>query len=227
MKTQLYFLLLLSLAATLNGCKKFDYIMHDPQVQFIGADRAELLDAFSGFTNDDPTACNLIYNPEEIPDVLCRIVKEARKGSEIVFLIDNSASMGDDIDQVKQNVNDIIDCLPKGCRLAAATYSDRWVDGLNWFQTTTLTEDYDQIRTFVNAIGLLDGGDYPESAFDALMRILVELPWRDCTAPDKIIVMTDALPHTDPAYTEFSLEQVLQQAESLCPNTGFYPVIVL
>ena len=209
----------------LSGCKKQDDLMFEPQQRSISASQADLIEKFSGLTNDDDNACNIIFDIEDIPRVLCSIVEKAKEGSEIVFLIDKTSSMEDDIDEVKKNINEIIDCLPDGVRLGAATYGDYFADGPGWYDRTTLTTDYDEIRTYVNAISVVGGGDLPESVYDAIWYTLEEMPWQDCDAPDKIIVMGDA-PPLEGALTNHTLEEVLAKANSICPDTEFYPVII-
>ena len=207
------------------SCKKID-LKPEFEVKQISFQQAELIRAFSGLTDNDESACNVISDPTEIPDVLCRIIIEAEPGSEIVFLVDHTTSMTDDINEVKRNINKIIDCLPDGVRLGAATYGDV-ADGPVWYTHTPLTEDFQSIRDYVNGIRLVGGGfDLPESVYDGIWTTLDIMPWRDCQSPDKIIVMGDAPPLTGGRST-YTLEDVLAKAESICPDTEFYPVIVL
>ncbi len=151
---------------------------------------------------------------------------DAREGSEIVFLVDKTGSMEDDIEEVKRSINRIIDCLPPGCRLGAAAYGDNRSDGASWFSSVDLNEDYSITREFVNLISVVGGGDIPESVYDGIWKVLDEMSWKDCRAPDKIIVMGDAPPKTG-TDTDYTVDDVLVKAKSLCPDTEFYPVIVL
>lgn len=218
--------LLVAVMLMLTGCKKFDSLMPDPQVRPINQDQAELLLAFGALTDGDLGACSVISSPQEIPDVLRRILTGSRAGSEIVFLVDKTSSMEDDIDEVKKSINTIIDCIPEGCRLGAAAYGDNRVDGPEWYVSSDLDEDYAIGRQFINSIAVSGGGDYPESVYDAIWKVLDEMSWKDCSAPDRIIVMGDAPPRTGSG-TDHTLEEVLAKAKSICPNTEFYPVIVI
>lgn len=208
------------------SCTKVEDLNPTFEIRNIDQQQVELIRAFATLTNNDESACNLIFDPKEIPDVLCRIVSDAKEGSEIVFVVDKTGSMSDDIDEVKRNINKIIDCLPQGCRLGAATYGDYFEDGSSWYDWAPLTETYNDIRTYVNAITVVGGGDIPESVYDGIYETLDKMEWKDCSAPDKIIVMGDAPPKTGSG-TVNSLEDVLAKAESICPDTEFYPVIVL
>lgn len=226
MKILSFLIPILSLGLLLGSCETYENAIPDPQVQTLSSDQAELIEAFSGLTGGDESACNFIYETESIPDVLCRIVAEAEPGSEIVFLVDKTSSMDDDIDAVRSNINQIIDCLPPQTFLGAAAYGDRLVDGSGWFERTELTSDFATIRQFIDEINPRGGGDTPESVYDAIWLTLDQMPWQNCEAPDKIIVMGDAVPHTG-SKTNYSLEDVLDKARSICTDTEFYPVIVL
>ncbi len=220
------FILLAFLLSGAMACDTYEEVLPSPQEQRINESQAELVRVFSQLTGGDESACNLIFDPTEIPDILCNIISDARQGSEIVFLVDKTGSMEDDIDEVRRNINRIIDCLPPGCRLGAATYGDNRADGAAWYTSTDLNSDYGIARTFINEFFLVGGGDAPESVYDAIYRVLEEMSWSDCSAPDKIIVMGDAPPHTG-FRTDYEVEDVLAKADSICPGTEFYPVIVL
>ncbi|MEM6343866.1 MAG: vWA domain-containing protein [Bacteroidota bacterium] len=226
-KIQSFWMILFVLISGLGACKSYEEVIPDPQIRSLSLEEAELVEAFSGLTGGEKSACSIIYETERIPEVLCQIVIEAEAGSEIVFLVDNTTSMRDNIDEVKANINEIIDCLPKGVRLGAATYSDANTDN-PWFTYIDLAEDYDIARNFINAITLPNTAnwDWPESVYDGLYAVLENMSWKDCSAPDKVIVMGDAEPHTG-ALTTYEVEDVIAKAASICPDTEFYPVIII
>lgn len=96
--------------------------------------------------------------------------------ADIVFLIDTTGSMGDEIYNVKENVEYFVDALKeKGIStgLALIDYQDIETDGYdstrvhkngtsNWFY------DMDAYKAAISALNLGDGGDTPECAVDAL-----------------------------------------------------------
>jgi von Willebrand factor type A domain len=222
-------LLLSSLALwlLLDGCRQFDSVLPTlPQPRKVSNSQAELINSFGSLTGGDGAACSLIFDADEITPTLCRLLQQARKGSEIVFVVDKTSSMSDDIDQVKRDINEIINCLPKGCRLGGAAYGDNRSDGPNWYNSFPLTEDYEQVRAFINGIRVTGGGDIPESVYDALWKVLTEMEWKDCSAPDIIIVMGDAPPKTGSG-TDHTADEVVAKAVSICPDTKFYPVLIL
>lgn len=209
-----------------NSCEPIEGLMPETQTNFVSASEEELINSFAVLTEGRTTACSFIYSPEEIPRTLCGILEDAEQGSEIVFLVDKTSSMRDDIDQVKENINLIIDCLPKSeMRLGAATYGDYFADGVGWYDFVDLTSDYDVIRDYINGISVVGGGDYPESVYDGIWETLENMSWKDCSAPDKIIVMGDA-PPLEGSGTLHSVDEVLDKSKSICPNTEFYPLII-
>ena len=222
-----YLFICLLLSCCFLACSPFDDLVDEPTKQFLTTDEAELINLFAVLTGGDPSGCSIVRDIRDIPRTLCGIVEEARRGSEIVFLVDNTTSMFDDIDQVKANINEIIDCLPDGVRLGAATYSDRNTDD-PWFTFSDLSDNYDIGRDFINAITLPEtaNADLPESVYDGIYEVLEVMSWQDCDAPDKIIVMGDAEPHTGPL-TQYSAEDVLARSQAICRDTEFYPVSIL
>jgi Mg-chelatase subunit ChlD len=211
----------------ISGCGNFSTLMPEiGETKKINDRQATILRSFNGLTENNSSACSIIFEKAEIIETLCRVLTNAKKGSEILFVVDKTGSMADDIDFVKSNINKIIDCIPKGCRLGGVAYGDRNYDGVNWYQSYQLTEDYESIRGFINNIRVTGGGDLPESVFDALWKCLDEMQWKDCNAPDIIIVMGDAPPLIGSA-TVHSEADVLKKAKSICPGTKFYPVILL
>lgn len=225
MKNITKYILLFSVLFML-GCLKHDDLNPEFEVTEITQFQADLIESFAVLTNNDQSACNLILDKEEIPDLLCKILIDANPGSEVVFIVDNTGSMSDDIGEVKSNINKILDCLPEGVRLGAATYGDNRVSATNWFTSIDFTTDKDTVRTYINDISVAGGGDYPESVFDAIWKVLDEFSWRDCDEPDTIIVMGDAEPKTGSG-TDYTAEEVLEKANELCKDTQFVPVIIL
>lgn len=96
--------------------------------------------------------------------------------ADIVFIIDTTGSMGEEIDNVKNNINAFVDILKsKGVSagLALIDYQDLEADGYdstrvhkngtsNWFY------NMDDYKTAISNLRLGWGGDTPECAVDAL-----------------------------------------------------------
>jgi len=217
---------LVFIMSSFASCKKFDDLIPEFEERSISNSQVDLIESFAVLTGGDQEACSIIQDKEEIPDLLCEILIKAERGSEVVFLVDNTGSMSDDIDEVKRNINIILDCLPEGVRLGAGTYGDNREEPSTWYTSLDFTEDKEAVRAYINAISVSGGGDLPESVFDAIYKTLVEFSWKDCEKNDIIIVMGDAEPKTGSG-TDHTAEEVLAKANEICEDTQFVPVIVL
>ncbi len=109
---------------------------------------------------------------------------EAEVGSaDITFLIDVTASMGEEIDRIRSRLRDqlspaIDEAIPDS-QLAVATFADFPVRGYgnagagdNPFELRLpMTTDLSQVQAAVNAINLGDGADIQESQVEALYQL--------------------------------------------------------
>lgn len=146
--------------------------------------------------------------------------------SDLVFLIDNTGSMSDDIENVKKGVGSIIDHIrkKKDIRVAVATYGDEFSDGDRWYAVEPFTNEMDSVKKYVNRIALTNGGDYPESMFDAACITMDTLEWRR-DAQKMIVVLGDA-PSLMPPHSTNGMNQVVAKAKSKGVLMNYYPVII-
>jgi hypothetical protein len=144
-------------------------------------------------------------------------------GTDIVFLVDNTGSMGDDIDGVKDAINNLISLLPSNCMVGAAYYRDKNVD-TDWYGYSQISSDLTQTSTFVNSFYANGGGDTPESVYDGIYNAVTNINWRP-NATRIIIVIGDAAPLTDPSTTQHSFDDVKNLCISASVNANLYPVL--
>jgi len=114
---------------------------------------------------------------------------------DLIFVIDLTGSMGDDIAQVKRTALDILNTI-KGSfanfRVGFVGYKD-WSDSADIFKDMPFTNSFDDITALINGLTTGGGGDEPEAVLEALLRAL-RMPWRNgCNK--QIILMGDAPPH--------------------------------
>ncbi len=161
----------------------------------------------------------------KVPEMIVQIIKDnATTGTDLVFLIDNTISMNDDIRQVKTALNDIISQLPATTRLGAATYNDANVDPNNWFVWNDLTTDYATISTFVNNIRVYGGGDTPESVYDGLYLTIEKMTWSS-TRKRMIILIGDA-PPLEGKYSTYTLRDVIDKCLAMGVVANLYPILI-
>lgn len=131
---------------------------------------------------------------------------------DVLFLIDVSGSMGDEIEQLKANMISVakqIDELPgePDARFAMTVYRDRD----DSFQTNTFdfTDDIDFfISEGLQKLQANGGGDYPEMLSEAFNEAITVPAWRADNTVKLVFLVADAPPHLDyggPSYADDAL----------------------
>lgn len=135
---------------------------------------------------------------------------------DILFLIDATGSMHDEIRQLKDNMIAIalqIDALPArpDVRFGFVTYRDRGDDFLvNTFPLTAELEPFLAALATIEAHG---GGDYPEDLHAGLASALHDANWRQENGVSLIFLIADAPPHLNyPDQEDYAVH--LRQAAS-------------
>ena len=135
-------------------------------------------------------------------------VEVARPQLDLVFLVDATGSMGDEIAKLKASMASIAEQIaalpgrPELC-FGLVGYRDRGD------QFLTRTHDFtDRLPEFQSALARLHaaaGGDYPEALNEALHEAVHGLSWRGGSATRLVVLVADAPPHLDyggPQYDE-------------------------
>ncbi|TNE56348.1 MAG: T9SS type A sorting domain-containing protein [Bacteroidetes bacterium] len=141
---------------------------------------------------------------------------DQNKNVDIAFVVDATGSMGDEIDFLKKELNEIIFQSKKinsslNFRFANVFYRDRGDSYLVRKQnfTRVLTES----AQFIDKQGAQGGGDYPEAVDVALDSAINTLSWSEEARTRLLFLVLDAPPHgTD--RTLQKLEELMRQAAS-------------
>ena len=145
---------------------------------------------------------------------------------DIVFCVDTTGSMQDDIDAVKDKLSDLIDTLAAAhpdWQIGVATYRDRGDEYLSK-TVQTLTHDKALAQAGVAALKADGGGDYREHVYAGLDTSLREQPWRD-DAAHRILLIGDAPPHesyTDDARNFTNTTQLAKDKKVQINTIGAY-----
>ncbi len=126
-----------------------------------------------------------------------------RYQTDFAFVVDQTGSMGDDIDAVKASATSIINAL-----FGAGTIDARI--GVVGFRDSTIGEPTEVLQTFtddvsfgdrktaalaaINALSASGGGDFPETAFEGLLKALDGSmgEWRTGAGVKRVVLFTDA-----------------------------------
>jgi hypothetical protein len=117
--------------------------------------------------------------------------------ADIVFVVDDTGSMGDDIEQVKEDIDYITDRILENItsvRFGLISYKDQ--PDIEY--DVPLTFDVDEFKNGVMNLEAMGGGDYEEAVKDALIMGRDNSDWRDTPVVRIMILIGDADPH-DPA----------------------------
>lgn len=119
---------------------------------------------------------------------------------DLLFLIDATGSMADEIDKLKSSMAEIasqIDSLPErpSVRYSLVAYRDRgdaFVVKLEDF-----TSHLSRFQRSLSRLQASGGGDYPESLNEALHAALFEANWKQDDTVRIVLLVADAPPHLD------------------------------
>ncbi|HSV45370.1 MAG TPA: VWA domain-containing protein, partial [Ramlibacter sp.] len=125
---------------------------------------------------------------------------EQRARLDLVFLIDATGSMADEIDKLKATLRTIsadvarLPSQPDLC-FGLVAYRDRGDAFL--LRSHDFTNDLGSFQGALNALHAGGGGDYPEAMNEALHETVHKLSWRGEGATRLVVLLADAPPHLD------------------------------
>lgn len=134
---------------------------------------------------------------------------------DLVFLVDATGSMGDEIDKLKASMADVanqIATLPEqpDTRYGLVAYRDQGDQFV--VRTHDLTANLDRFQRDLANVYADGGGDTPEALNEALHRSLNDLNWRNDDTVRLIVLVADAPPHLDYGWESFSYDQDMFEA---------------
>ncbi len=162
----------------------------------------------------------------KVKDVVVDILKtHVKSGTDVLFLIDKTGSMKDDIRKTRQSVDLFIEILSSmdNVRVGMAFYGDKNVDHV-WYDKFELSENYGGLKQILNDIEVTGGGDTPESVNDGIYKSVKEYNWD--TRNNKMILVLGDAPSLKPPYSDHSEEQVVQLCSKQGIKVNLYPVII-
>ena len=159
-----------------------------------------------------------------------------QRGLDLIFTIDTTGSMWDDIANVKASATEIVNAIDASIpnyRIAVVDYRDFPVSpygdpgDYQFNDQLSFSTDKPTIIAGIQGLTLGSGADWRESVYSALMHSIDATSlggWRgdDC-AMKAIILMGDAPPHDPEPFTGYTLSSVITAAE-LADPVICYPI---
>ncbi len=135
---------------------------------------------------------------------------------DILFLIDATGSMEDEIDELKENILSMsaqIEALPSrpDVRFGLVHYRDR--GDVYVTRVSDFTGDVNAFQRALMEVTASGGGDAPESLNEALHRALWDVNWRVADTVSLVFLVADAPPHLDYAQDYDYAEEMKVAAE--------------
>jgi hypothetical protein len=165
--------------------------------------------------------------PQSVHNVILEVLSDhGVDGSDILFLIDKTGSMQNDIDSVRVNLNKIITQLQRfdNIRLGVAAFGDKNVDGKDWFSISKISENFSDTRNFVNTLSVSDGGDYPESVYDGIAEFIEQTDFRN-DAKKLLLVIGDA-PSLEDSLSSYNREEIVALCVAKDVKANIFPILV-
>ncbi len=154
---------------------------------------------------------------EDVPELIRRIFDEGIPTGpvDVVFVVDTTGSMTDDIDAVKADMRQILGHLRQrnpDSRVGVVAYRDVTDEYLTRTFLPLAADDLD-IEAAISAIEVRGGEDWREHVYAGINTALEQQPWRR-GASQHIILMGDAPPHDDYHNDPRTYESVTTKAQT-------------
>lgn len=135
---------------------------------------------------------------------------------DVLFLVDSTGSMSDEIEQLKDNMLSIsaqIEALPEDpdVRFGLVYYRDR--GDVYVVRTVDFTDNVQQFQRELMAVSAGGGDDTPESLNEALHYAVSGMRWRIDDTVSLIFLVADAPPHLDYAQDYSYAEELLRAVQ--------------
>lgn len=137
---------------------------------------------------------------------------------DIVFAMDATGSMGDEIEYLKTELLDIIERLQKAqedknLRIGSIFYRDFDYPFNELISTHDLTNDFNSLNKFINSQEAISGNSTAEAVEVALSSAVNEFTWSEDAVARIMFLILDAPPHEDPQTLERFRELTARASE--------------
>lgn len=134
---------------------------------------------------------------------------------DVMFVVDATGSMGDEITYLKSEVKDVIQSVKENNNRANIRIGSVFYRDLNDQYLTTvspLSHNLDRVYNFINDQSADGGGDYPE-AVDAALEEALAQEWSEHATSRLLFLLLDAPPHETEDVLSTLKDQISEAAE--------------
>lgn len=191
--------------------------------------------AFEKIANENSGIMTYSVGPESLIEDICECFEDfnPEKDVDVVFCIDATGSMKDDIDILREKLLAELETFKekhKTIRFGLVLYRD-YVDSFRFrgfpIKVFELSNDVSVFKKGLNSFSIsgLEGGDVPEAVYEALYGGIEFFDWR-FDAQKKIILIGDAEPHSKPRGTSVKCTLELINEMALGKNIKIDTIII-
>lgn len=137
---------------------------------------------------------------------------------DLVFLVDATGSMGDEIDKLKRSMRAVADQiaqLPTKPDLCFGLVAHRDRGDAFFVRGADLTNDLGAFQRVLEGLQAGGGGDYPEALNEALHTAVHRISWRGEGTARMVVLVADAPPHLDYAGPQYDQDLRAAQARGI------------
>jgi hypothetical protein len=186
-----------------------------------------LVDKYYRLARETEGELRLIYSANQLSGEIIELISsDLKPKTDLLFLVDRTGSMLDDIINVKSGINKIIESIKmfEDVRVGISLYGDSRFDGTSWFEYQNFETDLDSFQKYVRKVRVVDGGDTPESVYEAFFEFDKKRFWRS-NSKRAIILIGDAPPIEKPQ-SEYSVMDLIKASKRDTVNMNFYPILI-
>lgn len=187
----------------------------------------ELLSEFTALAEETGGKFTILAERDSLLPVMNLLLgNEVKPGADVVILMDVTGSMVDDIDMLRKGVGSLAETLKDipDLHLGIACYGDSLADKGRWYYSSDLPTPIDSLPALLNSIQVTGGGDWRESAYDALVHTLSAFEWRK-DRQHLILLLGDA-PSQKGDKARYNKEDVIARCKMAGVAANLYPVII-
>lgn len=182
---------------------------------------------FTGLADATGGETYMVDNAKFVVEAITDIIKTYMSNeTDLVFLIDKTGSMSDDIAEIKKSITAIIEQIApfENTRVGFAFYGDINIDKATWYSKVNLSDDFTAAKKIIASTYTTGGGNLEESVYDGVAKTIKEMNWEE--GRRRVILLIGDAPSLEPPYSEFTMDDVIKMAKDESVSMNFYPIVI-
>ncbi len=184
------------------------------------------LTARVGFANSEEIVVDVIAYSDGINEVSLDKIIDNKKIMDVYFAVDATGSMGDEINYLKAELNNVIERIKQNhplleMRFGSVFYRDEGDEYVT--RDLNFTPDETSLTSFISKQSADGGGDFPEAVHLALDIAITQNSWDNDASARIMFLLLDAPPHYNQeviSSLEINLTKAAEKGIKIIPITA-------